>query len=64
MSEEQKLQNMTDWASLFLEPGETIRAAAWGPWSELAFLLGVAAGGLPRSPGATCTYSRAPCGGG
>jgi len=44
MSEEQKLQNMTDWASLFLEPGETIRAAAWGPSSELAFLLGVGSG--------------------
>ena len=31
MSEEQKLQRMTDWAGLFLEPGETIRAAAWAP---------------------------------
>jgi len=44
MSEEQKLQRMTDWAGLFLEPGETIRAAAWGPSSELAFLMGVGSG--------------------
>ena len=64
MSEERQLQKMTESAGLFLERGETIRAAAWGPWSELAFLLGVAAGGLPRSHSATCTSSRAPCGGG
>ena len=44
MSEEQKLQRMTDWAGLFLEPGETIRAAAWGPSSELAFRMGVGSG--------------------
>ena len=44
MSEEQKLPRMTDWAGLFLEPGETIRAAAWGPSSELAFLMGVGSG--------------------
>jgi len=51
MSEEQKLQKMTDWASLFLEPGETIRAAAWGPWSELAFLLGVGSGRIAAVTG-------------
>ena len=44
MSEEGHLQKMTVWASLFLEPGETIRAAAWGPSSELAFLAGVGSG--------------------
>ena len=44
MSEEQKLQRMTDWAGLFLEPGETIRAAAWGPSSEFGYLLGVGSG--------------------
>jgi hypothetical protein len=31
MSEERQPQKMTDWAGLFLEPGEAIRAAAWGP---------------------------------
>jgi hypothetical protein len=41
MSEERHLQKMTESASLFLESGETIRAAAWGPSSELAFVLGV-----------------------
>ena len=51
MSEEQKLRKMTDWASLFLEPGETIRAAAWGPWSELAFLLGVGSGRIAAVTG-------------
>ena len=51
MSEEQKLQKMTDWASLFLEPGETIRAAAWGPSSELAFLLGVGSGRIAAVTG-------------
>ena len=44
MSEERHLQKMTDWAGLFLEPGETIRVAAWGPSSELAFLRGVGSG--------------------
>src|SRR5215472_11797070 len=44
MSEERQLQKMTESASLFLESGETIRAAAWGPSSELAFLAGVGSG--------------------
>ena len=44
MSEERRLQKMTESAGLFLESGETIRAAAWGPSSELAFVLGVGSG--------------------
>ena len=44
MSEEQQLRKMTEWASLFLEPGETIRVAAWGPSSELGYLTGVGSG--------------------
>jgi hypothetical protein len=44
MSEEKQLQKMTESAYLFLEPGETIRAAAWGPSSELAYLVGVGSG--------------------
>ena len=44
MSEERQLQKMTETASLFLESGETIRAAAWGPSSELAILMGVGSG--------------------
>ena len=44
MSEERQLQKMTESAGLFLEPGETIRAAAWGPSSELAILMGVGSG--------------------
>ena len=44
MSEEHQLRKMTEWASLFLEPGETIRVAAWGPSSELAILTGVGRG--------------------
>src|SRR5215831_5946164 len=44
MSEERQLQKMTEAAGVFLEPGETIRAAAWGPSSELAFLVGVGSG--------------------
>jgi hypothetical protein len=44
MSEARQLQKMTESAGLFLEPGETIRAAAWGPSSELAFLMGVGNG--------------------
>src|SRR5215471_5854979 len=44
MSEERQLQKMTEAAGVFLEPGETIRAAAWGPSSELAFLAGVGSG--------------------
>jgi hypothetical protein len=44
MSEERQLQRMTEWAGLFLESGETIRAAAWGPSSEFGYLLGVGSG--------------------
>jgi len=44
MSEERQLRKMTEWASLFLEPGETIRVAAWGPSSELGYLTGVGSG--------------------
>jgi hypothetical protein len=36
MNAERQLQKMTESAGLFLEPGETIRAAAWRPSSELA----------------------------
>ena len=52
MSEERQLAKMTEWASLFLEPGETIRVAAWGPSSELAYLIGAGSArmtGWPRS---------------
>src|SRR6516165_5014863 len=44
MSEERQLQKMTESAGLFLESGETIRAAAWGPSSELAIVVGVGSG--------------------
>src|SRR5215471_18329182 len=44
MSEERQLAKMTGWAGLFLEPGETIRVAAWGPSSELAYLIGAGSG--------------------
>src|SRR5215472_11237448 len=44
MSEERQLQKMTEAAGLFLESGETIRAAAWGPSSEFAILMGVGSG--------------------
>ena len=44
MSEEQKLRKMTESAGLFLESGETIRAAAWGPSSEFAIVVGVGSG--------------------
>lgn len=44
MSEERQLEKMTESASPFLEQGETIRAAAWGPSGELAFLLGAGSG--------------------
>jgi len=44
MSEEIQLQKMTESADLYLEPGETIRAAVWGPSSELAYLVGVGSG--------------------
>ena len=44
MGEERQLQKMSESAGLFLESGETIRAAAWGPSSELAILMGVGSG--------------------
>jgi len=44
MSEERQLQKMTEWAGLFLEPGETIRAAAWGRSRGFGYLLGVGRG--------------------
>ena len=44
MSEERQMQKMTESAGLFLESGETIRAAAWGPSSELAYLIGAGSG--------------------
>lgn len=44
MSEERQLEKMTESAGLFLESGETIRAAAWGPSSEFAILMGVGSG--------------------
>ena len=34
-----------------LEPGETIRAAAWGPSSEFAFLVGVGSGRIAAVTG-------------
>ena len=52
MSEERQLQKMTESAGLFLERGETIRAAAWGPSSEFGYLLGAGSArmtGWPRS---------------
>jgi len=51
MSEEGQLQKMTDWAGLFLEPGETIRVAAWGPSSEFGYLLGVGSGRIAAVTG-------------
>ena len=51
MSEEQQLQRMTDWASPFLESGETIRVAAWGPSSEFGYLLGVGSGRIAAVTG-------------
>ena len=44
MSEERQLRKMTEWASPFLEPGETIRVAAWGPSSGLSYLIGAGSG--------------------
>jgi hypothetical protein len=44
MSEELQLQKMTNWVGLFLESGETIRVAAWGPSSEFAIVVGVGSG--------------------
>ena len=44
MGDERQLRKMTEWASLFLEPGETIRVAAWGPSSELGYMIGVGSG--------------------
>ena len=51
MSEERHLQKMTESASLFLDSGETIRAAAWGPSSEFAILVGVGSGRLAAVTG-------------
>ena len=51
MSEERHLQRMTDWAGLFLEPGETIRVAAWGPSSEFGYVLGVGSGRIAAVTG-------------
>jgi len=44
MSEGRQLQKMTESAGLLLESGERIRAAAWGPSSEFAILMGVGSG--------------------
>ena len=44
MSEERHMQKMTEWAGLFLEPGETIRAAAWRRSRGFGYLLGVRSG--------------------
>jgi hypothetical protein len=35
---------MTEWASPFLESGEAIRGAVWGPSSAVGYLFGVARG--------------------
>ena len=51
MSEERQLAKMTGWAGLFLEPGETIRVAAWGPSSEFGYLLGVGSGRIAAVTG-------------
>ena len=51
MSAERQLPKMTVWASLFLEPGETIRVAAWGPSSEFGYLLGVGSGRIAAVTG-------------
>ena len=51
MSEERHLQKMTESASLFLEPGETIRVAAWGPSSEFGYVLGVGSGRIAAVTG-------------
>ena len=51
MSEERQLQKMTEWASLFLEPGETIRVAASGPASEFGYVLGVGSGRIAAVTG-------------
>ena len=51
MSEERQLQKMTESAGLFLERGETIRAAAWGPSSEFGYLLGVGSGRIAAVTG-------------
>ena len=51
MREERQLQKMTESAGLFLESGETIRAAAWGPSSEFAFLVGVGSGRIAAVTG-------------
>ena len=51
MREERQLQKMTESAGLFLESGETIRAAAWGPSSEFAVLVGVGSGRIAAVTG-------------
>ena len=51
MSEERHLQKMTESASLFLDSGETIRVAAWGPSSEFAILVGVGSGRIAAVTG-------------
>jgi len=51
MSEERHLQKMTESASLFLESGETIRVAAWGPSSEFGYVLGVGSGRIAAVTG-------------
>ena len=51
MSDERHLQKMTVWASPFLEPGETIRVAAWGPSSEFGYVLGVGSGRIAAVTG-------------
>ena len=43
MSEERQRQRMTEWASLFLAPGETIRVVTPGTFCD-------SAAGLARSP--------------
>ena len=51
MSEERHLQKRTESASLFLDSGETIRAAAWGPSSEFGYVLGVGSGRIAAVTG-------------
>jgi hypothetical protein len=35
---------MTDWAGPFLEPGETVQLAAWGPSSGIRYVFALASG--------------------
>jgi len=64
MSEERQLQKMTESAGLFLESGETIRAAAWGPSSEFAVLVGVGSGRIAAVTERHLYAFESPCGGG